>query len=56
MLKKGRYGPYVTDGSINASLPKAVEVDDLTLEQAIEMLAKKAANPRTKRRRRKPRK
>jgi len=56
VLKKGRYGPYVTDGSINASLPKAVEVDDLTLEQAIEMLAKKAANPRTKRRRRKPRK
>ena len=51
LLKAGRYGPYVTDGSLNASLPKGTDAESLTLEQALELLAKKAANPRTKRRR-----
>ena len=37
----GRYGPYVKMGKINASLPDDIEVDDLTSEKAIELLADK---------------
>lgn len=41
----GRYGPYVRQGKerIMASLPKGTEVDDVTLEQAVEWIAAKAA-------------
>jgi DNA topoisomerase-1 len=38
----GRYGPYVTDGTANGSLPKNVEPEDLTMEQALELIAKAA--------------
>jgi DNA topoisomerase-1 len=37
-LLEGRYGPYVTDGTTNASLPKNVGPDELTLEAAVELL------------------
>jgi DNA topoisomerase-1 len=37
-LLAGRYGPYVTDGSVNASLPKAADPNALTFEQAMELL------------------
>ncbi|MDO5090339.1 MAG: type I DNA topoisomerase [Cardiobacteriaceae bacterium] len=36
----GRFGPYVTNGTINASIPKTIVPDDLTLEQALELLEK----------------
>ena len=36
---KGRFGPYVTDGEVNASLPKGASVEGLTLERALELLA-----------------
>jgi DNA topoisomerase-1 len=42
-LLEGRYGPYVTDGSVNASLPKDAKPEDLTLEAALELLAARAA-------------
>jgi DNA topoisomerase-1 len=35
----GRYGPYVTDGTTNASIPKTMNPDALTWEQAQELLA-----------------
>jgi DNA topoisomerase-1 len=35
----GRYGPYITDGSKNANLPKDTKADDLTLERALALLA-----------------
>jgi DNA topoisomerase-1 len=38
-LLAGRYGPYVTDGSVNASLPKTMDPDAVTYEQAMELLA-----------------
>jgi DNA topoisomerase-1 len=38
-LLAGRYGPYVTDGSVNASLPKTADPNALTFEQASELLA-----------------
>ncbi|RVT89192.1 type I DNA topoisomerase [Sphingomonas crocodyli] len=42
-LMEGRFGPYITDGVTNATLPKSASADDLTLESALVMLAEKAA-------------
>ena len=47
-LLEGRFGPYVTDGTTNASLPKGVDPGDLTFEAALEMLAERAAKGPTK--------
>jgi DNA topoisomerase-1 len=38
----GRYGPYVRHGKINATLPKGVSPDVITLEEALELIAAKA--------------
>jgi len=45
---EGRYGPYVKHGKINATIPKEHEIDDVTLAQALEWLAAKAAKTGTK--------
>lgn len=42
-LLNGRYGMYLTDGETNATIPKDVSTDDLTLEQTLDLLAVKAA-------------
>ncbi|MBR4752043.1 MAG: type I DNA topoisomerase [Thermoguttaceae bacterium] len=42
-LLSGRFGPYVTDGETNASLPKDLTQDELTFERALELLANRAA-------------
>ncbi len=39
----GRYGPYVTDGTTNATIPKDVTPEDLTEEQAIKLIDERAA-------------
>ena len=39
----GRFGPYVTDGTTNASLPRTANPEELTLEEALELLAARAA-------------
>jgi DNA topoisomerase-1 len=39
----GRYGPYVRHGKINATLPKGVSPDEITLAEALELIAAKAA-------------
>ena len=41
-LMPGRYGPYVTDGTTNASLPKGADPDELTLDEALGLLAARA--------------
>ena len=42
----GRYGPYVTDGTTNASIPKGSNPETLTFEQAVELLeARRNAAP-----------
>ena len=42
-LKKGRYGPYVQHKRTNATLPKGVEENAITLDQAVALIAAKAA-------------
>ncbi|MBD2103029.1 type I DNA topoisomerase [Leptolyngbya sp. FACHB-261] len=47
-LYNGQYGPYVKHGKTNVSLPKDQSPDDLTLEQAVELLAAKEGTKSTK--------
>ena len=49
-LMDGRYGPYVTDGTTNASLPKTVDKDQLTLEEAAQLIDDRAAKGPAKKR------
>ncbi len=41
-VMNGRYGPYVKWKRINATIPKDIAPEDITLEQALELLEKKA--------------
>ncbi len=43
-LLSGRYGPYVTDGEFNASLPRGDDPNETTLERALTLLEEKAAS------------
>lgn len=45
---KGRYGPYINHGQINASLPRGKEVEKFTLEEAVSLLAERAARAEVK--------
>jgi len=45
-VMSGRFGPYVTDGQTNATIPRGTDPTSVTLEQALEMLSKpKSAAP-----------
>ncbi|WP_186759128.1 type I DNA topoisomerase [Arthrobacter alpinus] len=41
VVKEGRFGPYITDGVTNITVPRGTEVEELTREIAIELLADK---------------
>ncbi|MEZ0261796.1 MAG: type I DNA topoisomerase [Alphaproteobacteria bacterium] len=48
-ISKGRFGPYIRHGGVNATIPKSVPVEEVTLQQAVEWLAaKKPAKGKTK--------
>jgi len=40
---KGKFGPYVSDGETNATLPEGTEPDSVTMEQALALIAERAA-------------
>ena len=48
ILKDGRYGPYITDGKLNASMPNDLEVETITLEDAVKLIDKKRVAPARK--------
>jgi DNA topoisomerase-1 len=49
VVKDGRFGPYVTDGTTNASLRKGDVVESIDIERASELLAeRRAAGPSTR--------
>ncbi len=49
VIKDGRFGPYVTDGETNASLPRGVAPEELTAQAAADLLAEKRAKGPAKR-------
>ncbi|MDB5678233.1 type I DNA topoisomerase [Sphingomonas bacterium] len=53
-LMEGRYGAYVTDGTTNATLPKSIDKDALTLEEAAQLIDARAAAAPTKGKRKAP--
>ncbi|MCL1871416.1 MAG: type I DNA topoisomerase [Promicromonosporaceae bacterium] len=50
VVKDGRFGPYVTDGETNRTLPRDLTPESITPERAIELLAEKRAAGPAKRR------
>ena len=47
-LKAGRFGPYVEHNKLRATLPRGTDMTAVDLEQAVALLAAKAAKPTTK--------
>jgi len=49
-VKDGRFGPYVTDGETNATIPRGETVEAVDFERAVQLLAdKRAKGPAPKR-------
>jgi DNA topoisomerase-1 len=47
-VKAGRYGPYVSHGKLNATLPKDLAPESITLDEALALLAAKAEKDKAK--------
>ena len=41
VVKEGRFGAYITDGVTNITVPRGTDVEELTRETAVELLADK---------------
>ncbi len=48
-IRDGRFGPYVTDGETNVTIPRGTQPTEITYERAVEMLAEKRAKGPVKR-------
>jgi DNA topoisomerase-1 len=44
VVRPGKYGPYVNFGKINATLPKGMDAEAVTLAQAVELIAAKSGS------------
>jgi DNA topoisomerase-1 len=53
---KGRYGPYVSDGDVNATIPDGTDPMEVTLEQALALIAERAAKGGGKKKKKAPKK
>ena len=49
-VRDGRFGPYVTDGETNATIPRGEQVDEITFERAVQLIADKRAKGPAKKR------
>ena len=47
-VMKGKYGPYVAHGKVNATIPKEMNAETITLEEALPLLAAKAPAKKAK--------
>ena len=56
VIKDGRYGPYISDGKVNASLKGDLDPTSLSLEEAVTIIDQKRLNPPKKRKRKKKKK
>ena len=43
VVKDGRFGPYITDGQTNVTVPRGTSIEALTLDRAAELMAEKRA-------------
>jgi DNA topoisomerase-1 len=43
VLMSGKYGPYVKHGNVNATVPSDMNAQELTLDDAVDLLAERAA-------------
>lgn len=43
VIKSGRYGPYITDGETNASLPEGIDPEQFTIAEALTLLEARVA-------------
>jgi DNA topoisomerase-1 len=43
VLMTGKYGPYVKHGNVNATVPSDMKAEELTLDDAVDLLAERAA-------------
>ena len=48
LLKKGRYGPYLTDGEKNANLRTGESAETLSAEQALDIMRERGKEPKSK--------
>ena len=51
VIKSGRYGPYITDGKVNASLPRDTDHETMNLDDGVALIDKKRAAPPRKKKR-----
>jgi len=49
-IKEGRWGPYITNGKINVSVPKGMKPESLTEEECVALLAEKQKKKKGKKR------
>lgn len=46
LVKNGRFGPYITDGTTNVTVPKKMDPKEVSFDEAVEMLEKKRHAPK----------
>ncbi|MCB4208974.1 type I DNA topoisomerase [Arthrobacter sp. UM1] len=49
VVKEGRFGPYITDGETNITVPRNTTIEELNRDRAVELLAEKRARGPVKR-------